>query len=341
MSDFLWTEELTGYALRNLEHATWAVINPGDMLRAVEYFQQNGGAISKEDSDALGDTLGPTHKDFRDSLRHLRLIRKDKANDIFELTMAIEPEDRPGFYTGQRLGEVIRDIGIASAQAKHILGHNFVLHAREALSFCSKLMPPGLPKEYLKEEFLDHYVFNQKLSSFKCENLPKNLKSFGVVREGDCGLVIDHAPPALSFYQMASSYFYLSDAKVGHKVDARGLLREVENIIPQRDENHSALGFNQFPIEGWGRHEAWMTPDSFSRMLEVGLVEPECVFKILQRISSDNTNPSRECAKTAAGRLNIKLWDQAKKFKKPEPIGIEEISGLPKPAEQLNLEYGK
>ena len=123
----------------------------------------------------------------------------------------------------------------------------------------------------------------------------------------DCGLVIDHAPPALSFYQMGSSYFYLSDAKVRHRVDANGLLREIENIIPQRDENYSALGFDRFPIEGWGKHQAWMTPESFSKMLQVGLVEPERVFKILQGISNDKTNPSCESAKSAVQRLNVAL----------------------------------
>jgi hypothetical protein len=336
MSDFLWTEELTEYALRNLEHATWAYINPGDMLRAVEYFQRNGGAISKEDSDALGVTLGTKNKDFRDSLKHLRLIREDKEKDNFELTIEHDSEDRPGFYTGQRLGEVIKDNGIASVQAKHILGHNFVLHAREALSFCSKLMPPGLPKDYLKEELLDHYIFNQKLNPFKFSNLLENLEGFGIIKECDFGIVIDYAPPALTFFQMASSYFYLSDSKVCHKVDAKSLLREVENIIPQRDENYSALGFDRFPIENWGKHQAWMTPESFSKMLEIGLVEPERVFRILQRISSDNNNPSSESAYSATERLNIALWNQAKKFK-GEPIGIDEISGLPMPVGQLNL----
>ena len=231
---------------------------------------------------------------------------------------------------------MIRDLTIASAPAKHILGHNFILHAREALTFCSKLMPPGLSEEYLKEELLDHYVFNQKLNPFKFDSLIKNLKGFGVIKGGDRGLVIDHAPPVLCFYQMASSYLYLSDAKVGQKVDAKGLLREVENIIPQRDETCSALGFDRFPIEGWGKHQAWITPESFSRMLEIGLIEPERVFKILQGISSDNTNSSCEFAKSAAERLNIALWNQVKKFKS-EPIGIDEISGLPKPAGQLNL----
>ncbi len=336
MSDFVWTEKFTEYALRNLEPATWAVINPGDMLRTIEYFQRNGGSISREDSDALGDTLGPKHKDFRDSLKHLRLIRKDKDRDNFELTIEHDPEDHPGFFTGQRLGEVIKDNKLASTQAKYILGHNFVLHAREALCFCSKLMPPGLPKEYLKEELLDHYVFNQKLNAFKFDNLIKNLKGFGIIKEGDFGLVIDHAPPALTVYQIALSYFYLSDAKVGHKVDAKSLLREIENIIPQRDENYSALGFDRFPIENWGKHQAWMRPESFSKMLEIGLVEPEIVFRILRRISSDNNNPSSESAYSAAKRLNIELWNQAKKFK-GEPIGIDEISGLPKPTGQLNL----
>jgi hypothetical protein len=340
MSDFVWTEELTEFALRDLRHATWAYINPGDMLRAVEYIHKNGGAISKEDFDELHDSLAIKNDDFRLSLQHLQLLREDDARDNFELTMAPASEGRPGFYTGRRLGEVISDLGIANEQAKHILGHNFVLHAREALSFCSKLMPPGLNEEYLKEELLDHYVFNQKLNPFKFDNLIKNLKGFGVVKGGDRGLVIDHAPPVLCFYQMVSSYLYLSGSKVGHKVDAKGLLREVENIIPRRDENYLELGFDRFPIEGWGKHQAWIAPELFSRMLEIGLIEPERVFRILQGISSDNTNPSCESAKSAVERLNVALWNQAKKFK-GEPIGIDEISGLPKPMGQLNLEYGK
>ena len=202
-----------------------------------------------------------------------------------------------------------------------------MLHAREGLSFCGRLCDPGMPKDFLRDTMQDHYVFNQKLNSFKFDNLIRNLMSFGVIKDGDCGLIIDRAPPVLTFYQITSSYFFLSGGKVNCKVDAKDLLRQVDRVIQHRDEDYSVLGFKQFPIEGWGKHQAWMTPESFSKILEIGLVETKTIALILLEIARDEANPSRDLARNAASRIKDALLTQLKKFKQ-EPIGYEEVVSL-------------
>jgi hypothetical protein len=147
---------------------------------------------------------------------------------------------------------------------------------------------------------------------------------FGVIKEGGCGYIIDRAPPVLTFYQITSSYFFLSGGKVNCRVDAKDLLRQVDRVIQQRDEDCSVLGFKQFPIEGWGKHQAWMTPESFSKLLEIGLVETKTIALILSEIARDEANPSRDLAKNAASRIKDALLKQLEKFKS-KPIGYDEI----------------
>ena len=53
MPDFEWTDEMTEFSLRNLEHATWGASNPGDMLRIIDRYQNNGGKVSEEEKDAI------------------------------------------------------------------------------------------------------------------------------------------------------------------------------------------------------------------------------------------------------------------------------------------------
>lgn len=108
------------------------------------------------------------------------------------------------------------------------------------------------------------------------------------------------------------------------RVDAKDLLRQVDSVIPQRDEDYSVLGFNQFPLEGWGKHQAWMSTESFSKMLEIGLVETKTIARILSEIVREEANPSRDLAKNAASRIKDALLKQLEKFKS-KPIGYDEI----------------
>ena len=325
---FEWTDELTEFAVRNVKHATWAFVNPLDILRVIDHIQQNGGRISKEDYDGLSEKIKVGKSNYSEPLNHLKIVEKGEDPGLYILTQQPKLEDRPGFYTGQRIGEVIKDLGFDSSQAKHILAHNFILHAREALSFCSKLSPPGVPENFLKDKLEDHYVFNQKLNKVKCGHLIKLLEGFEVIKEGDCGLVVDYAPPILTFYQIASSYFFLSGGRVNCRVDAKDLLRQVDSIIPQRDEDYSVLGFDQHPVESWGRQTAWMSPESLTKMLEIGLVETETIARILLEIVLDETNSSRDRAKNASSRIKGAILEDIKGFKKPEPIGYEEVVSL-------------
>ncbi len=322
MNNFLWTEEHTVDALKNLEHSTWADINPPDMLRTVERIQQKGGKISQEEFAQLSDEFGGTNvENFRGALRYLRLLKKNEEDGTYELT---QKQDYFGFYSGEELAGVIKDVEIISPQALNILGHNFIFHAREALPFCCSLMEPGVPKDYLKREFENHYVFNQKLNEFKFENLIKNLINFKIIKEVMSYIVLEHSPLALIFYQIASSYLFLASNKVDHKVDAGDLQREVYNLLPNLEEKYSVLGFDRHPIEGWGKNLAWMTSESFTRLLRLGLIDPLCIARVLQQIVQDIRNPSNMLAKSALRQLKKKILDDVKKFK-GDPINLPEI----------------
>jgi hypothetical protein len=320
MSDFVWTEELTGIALKNLEHSTWGVINPNDMLRAIEYIHRLGGGASSNEINELRESLGIKGNDFRQNLKHLGLVavRADKAWEI-----TIEPSQM-GFYSGKNLAEIVAGLGIDSPQALSILGHNFILHARESLPFCCRLMDPGVPESYLREELVDHYIFNQKLNSFKFPNLIKNLTRFQVIKETEFGLLVKEAPPALTFYQITSAYLFLASYAVGRKVKSVDLQREVHNLLPRRREDYTVLGFERFPIEGWGKHQAWMSPESFKRLLEVGVVDPLCVARVLQQVTKDKLNPSCNLAEVALGQLLHKIKDDVKPYD-GVPVDLSEV----------------
>jgi len=320
MTDFVWTEVLTEYALRNLEHSTWAVINPQDILRSIKCIQQGGGDVTHEEFDQIRKDLRVESNDFRNSLLQLELLT-ESSDGSWYLT---EETSRPGFYSGKQLAEIIEDVGVNNPRISNILGHNFTLHARESLPFCCNLMEPGIPKDSLKTVLVDHYVFNQKLNSFKFDILLDNLIKFEVVEETEFGYVVKHAPPALTFYHIAYAYFFLARNKVGGKVDASDLHREVHGLLPDREEDCTVLGFDQFPIEGWGKHQAWMTSESFTRLLYAGLIDPLCIAHVLKTIVQDEENPSQDLAQSTLRQLKKKILDDVKKFK-GEPVNLPEV----------------
>lgn len=325
MYDFIWTEELTTFALLNLKHSTWAIINPLDMLRAVDRIEQKEGKISQHEFAQLEKEYGGNKsKNFRLALGHLKLVTKTEQEGSYELT---QERDSPGFYSGKELGRLIKDVGIADPQPLNILCHNFILHARESLPFCCYLMVPGIPKDYLKKELLDRYVFNQKLNEFKIHNLLNYLIRFEVIKETETGLIVGHAPSALTFYKITSAYLFLASSQVGSKVNASDLQREVDNLLPNRDEDYKVLGFEKFPVEGWGKHQAWITPETFTRFLQIGLVDPLCVARVLQTICRDEKHPSRTLAETALRQLRNEIMDDVKNFRgrSGTPINLRDV----------------
>ena len=136
--------------------------------------------------------------------------------------------------------------------------------------------------------------------------------------------MVDHAPPVLSFYQITSSYLFLASNNVGRKVNSDDLQREVHSLLPNREEDYTVLGFDQFPIEGWGKHQAWMTPESFTRMLQIGLIDPLCIARILKNIVQDKTNPSNELAKLSLRQLKNKIINDVHNFR-GDPINLPEV----------------
>jgi len=320
MSDFVWTKELTAYALSNLEHATWAVINPHDILRTIERIQQGGGKATSDEFNQIRNDLGVDRNDFRYSLLRLELLTESSDGSWY---LTDEPS-RLGFYSGKELAAIIEDCGIGNPRNLNILGHNFTLHARESLRFCCCLREPGVPKNYLRTELVNHYVFNQKLNPAKFDFLLKNLIRFDVIKEIELGYVVKYAPPVLTFYCIAKAYFFLALNKVGGKVNAADLQRDVHSLIPNREEDCTVLGFEQFPIEGWGRYQAWMTPKSFEQLLHIGLIDPLCIARILQTIVRDKKNPSQDLAHSTLGQLKKKILEDVGKFGE-DPINLREV----------------
>ena len=69
-----------------------------------------------------------------------------------------------------------------------------------------------------------------------------------------------------------------------------------------------------------------MSPESFSTMLEIGLIETETVARILSEIVRDEANSSCDLAKNAATRIkHAILTDIEKSFDPPTPLGYEEV----------------
>lgn len=321
MTDLVWTEQFTEFALSAVAHSTWAYFNPPDILRAVDQINSMGGRISGKEFNNLLDRLGATLGDLRTMMEHLGFIKKIPIQETYELT---QEQNRPGFYSGKELGDVLKDTGIEGAPALDIVGHNFILHAREALPFACLLIPPGIPEEYLKQEIVNRYVFNQKLNSFKYDNLRRILDQSEIIKDSDSALIVHHAPPALTFYRIVSSYLFLASYKVGEKVHAGDLYREVDSLMPNRTEDYAVLGFKQFPIEGWGKHQAWMTLEAFAQVLHVGLVDPICIARVLEVVWHDKGNHSRDLARSAAKMLKEAILRDVKQFR-GNPVNLAEI----------------
>ncbi len=323
MTDFLWTEQLTSDALKTLEHSTWAVINPEDALHAIDRIQLKSGGFTSDEFKMLADEFGGNKSEnFKGALGQLKLIKYNEETETYELTRV---KANPGFYSGQELANLIKDVGIPNPQLLTILGHNFLLHARESLPFCCFLMTPGVPKDYLKNELVDSYLFNQKLNSFKFDNLLRYLIQFNIIQKTESGcLVVKNAPPSLTFFKIAREYFFLASNTVGRLVNAGDLQREVDSLLPNREEDYTVLGFDKFPVEGWGRHQVWMTGESFGSMLHLGLIDPLCIARVLRQIAQDNENPSSELAKSSMNAMKDKILVDVRSFK-GDPTNLQEV----------------
>lgn len=322
MIDFVWTDKHTEAAKRIMKHSTWGVISPPDMLRAVKDIYDRGGIISKEEYIKLSNIYGGNRNDnFQSALIQLYMVRANEDNS-YEFTKVGENR---GFYSGNELARRIDDVGLINRQTLDILGHNFLLYARESLPLCCQLMQPGIPKNYLEHEYVDQYVFNQKLNKFKFDNLIRILISFDIIEENPhFGLVIKHAPPALTFYHMACSYFFLSSNKIGNEVDAKDLEREVHSLLKVLNDDYTVLGFNKHPIEGWGKRLAWITPESFEQLLDVGLIDPLTIARILKTILRNDQNLSQSLARTVLVQLKQLILDDITTFR-GEPINLTEV----------------
>jgi len=321
MNNIEWTEEHTDYAKEVMKQGTWAVINPTDILRAIKDIHQLGGIISGEKYLELSEDYGGNeNQNFRSALENLNITKKNN-DGLYEFT---QNGRKLGCYSGRELASVVEDLGVSSPQALNLLGHNFLLHAPESLSFCCQLNPIGIPKEVIKHDLLDHYLFNQKLNEFKIDNLFHILAYFNVIEEKKLGYGIKNAPPALTYYYMVSYYLFLASNKVGSEVDAKDLKRAVDFLMPNRIEDYRVLGLHNHPIEGWGLRLAWMKTESFNRLLQVGLISPLSIARILRNIIKDDNNPSQKYAYETLKTLKNEVLKNASRFR-GEPLNFTEV----------------
>ena len=90
-----------------------------------------------------------------------------------------------------------------------------------------------------------------------------------------------------------------------------------------RSENHSVLALSKPPLEGWGGHSCWLTPESFRKILAIGLVNPTSVANILCKISCSENEEQKRNAKETLKLLKLNLQKECTSFK-TKPVNLDE-----------------
>ncbi|MFX0097438.1 MAG: hypothetical protein ACFE7E_06735 [Candidatus Hodarchaeota archaeon] len=322
MDSFKWRGELTQLAKKNQEYQSWAVVKPADMLKATRLIRKSAEGFPLSQKDKLREEIGTDNFDFLVMLKGLGFVVENLTSEGEKFYILTGRSQEPGskqFFSG---GFLAQD-DIPYEEALKVVGHNFILKARESLEFCAALTPPGLTKEFLKHLFLDHIVFNNKLNAFKFDGLLEMLQDLGIIIEGEYGHVNHYSPAPLTFYCMTERYLLEADYEIGRKVHAGDLLEYIDRVIPERSEDYSSLGFSKFPFEGWGKYRTWLTAELFKEILQIGLTHPLSVAKILRNLIRQNSQDTTKL-KNELLRLKKDRLDRIRKFEKPI-LGIEDV----------------
>jgi len=324
MEKLKWNEQLTDLAKANLRHQSWAFFNPNDMLIAVQEIIRSENAYKISQVDELVDKVGTENKDFIDQLVGFGFVTtgyNSEGESVYTLTS--EP-DRKGCFSGNYIGRIVNEEGISSSEALHVLGHNFLMSARESLAFCEQLKPPGISEGDLKERFVNTWIFNNKLNPFKFQNLIKILVSLDIIHKGEYGYMVKYMPASLFFYCITERYLLEADYVVGAKIEAGDLILYVNRFLPEkehRSDDFAELGLTKFPYEGWNKYKTWMSIESFQGLLSTGLVRPISMARIITRLANNGDEQAqvamdemRECLENEhTFKTDPKNWSEVQR----------------------------
>lgn len=328
MDTFHWEEDLTDLALKNQTHQSWAFTNPNDMLKALRMIADRAGGYPETAKEELRAAVGTDNADFFDRLLGFGFVCERKDNHGNAVYVASKEPRSPGSRTGEFLATLIRDHGIHAPDCLPVIAHNFILGARESLEFCAALQRPGSTKDALKLRYLNHLVFNNKLNPFKFDNLFKFLVQIGLIEEVDGLIGVGQSPAPLTFYCMVERYLLEADYEVGVRVNAADQECYLDRLLPpvgsKRDMRFESLGLSKFPFEGWGRYDTWLTSSGFRELLNIGLIHPLSVAKVLSKLAS---NPNCESG-DAAHRGMTKIREKFVKDTITKPVWDLPLEGL-------------
>lgn len=329
-----WSEELTDLAIKNQTHKKWAVTNPADMLKCLRMIGEKESGYPISSKEELRAAVGTDNYDFLDRLRGFGFVCERIDDQGIEVFFPSKDPQFPGFRTGEFLATLIRDHGINNPDALDVIGHNFILVAQVSLEFCAAMQRPGLKKDALKTRFLNHLVFNNKLNSFKFDNLLEFLIDLGIIEEEKPhGLFrISHSPSPLTFYCMTERYLLEADYEVGNRVNAGDLECYLDRVLPpagdKRDMKFENIGLSRFPFEGWGKYDTWLTNAGFYELLKLGLIHPLSVAKVVKKLVNDPRCESREVAQQGIMKIRENFLLRLKGDSVTKPIWEQPPAGL-------------
>ena len=251
MSTFTWDDELTDLAIKNQTHQSWAVSNPADMLKAVRIIADKAGGYPETSREELRAAVGTKNVDFLDRLEGFGFVDERQDNHGHFLYVASTYLDLRDIHTGEFLVNLIRNHGMHTPDALAVIGHNFILGARESLEFCAALQRPGVTKDALKTRFLNHLVFNNKLNPFKFDNLATFLSELGIIEEKDGLCKIALSPAPLTFYCMVERYLLDANYTIETRVNASDQECYLDRLLPTGGKRETRFEPPQMETRGW------------------------------------------------------------------------------------------
>lgn len=314
MSEFSWNDELTVFAKKNLKHQTWSTCPYTDLLAAIKMKSEG-----KYDPKAFGRKNDDD--DIIQFLRHFHIVDEQD-----QLTI---PDKKTPFYSGEYIAQCLMEEGQNSETGKHAIGHNFLMGARECLELARELSFPGKSKTSIENQFLNRIVFNNKLNSFKLDNGMKKLEALGIVTENKpYGFYVTYSPAPMTFYTIGKRYLLDASYRVGDKVNAKSMIEYTKMMLPSHVDplnDYRQLGLANMPFEGWGKYKVWLTPDSFSDLLRLGLIDPVDVIEVIKTLYRNNVGSKRESYKLVLEILRKAFSEEWEAFRGEKPTDYQEM----------------
>ncbi|MGV8118916.1 MAG: hypothetical protein AB2L14_04030 [Candidatus Xenobiia bacterium LiM19] len=314
MSFLKWNDELTEYAKNNMRHQTWATFPLTDIMSAI-----------KMKSDGTYDPRVFRRKnDDNDVIQFLRYFHLLDEHD--QLTT---PNEKNPFYSGEYVAKHLTEEGQNSESGKHAVSHNFLIGARECLEVARELTFPGKSKASLENQFLNRIVFNNKLNSFKLDNVIKYLKEFDIISDNTSyGFYVTYSPAPLTFYSITNRYLLEASYEVGKEVNAKSMIEFTKMMLPTNIEplnDYRDLGLAKMPFENWGKYKVWLTHEGFSDLLRLGLIAPVDVAEIIRTLIYNSNGDESNYLRDVLNSLKRAFKEEWENFRGEKPVDFELI----------------